>query len=509
MFFNKQIGIGATLAGFLLVCFGCSPAKPPAAKQPKKLAANQSAQPATPTKPSQKKIPTPSQTSKFTPPPPRDDKPAPPRPAGSLADLVQRGAAQENALPQFDDGKIAVAGIRKLAGQHLTLYTDVPETVEDLKTLPALFDAAVIEWGKYFEVDQAKLADWKMVGCIMQSKERFQGAGLYTNDLPDFPNGYQKGSQFWLFDQPSDYYRRHLLLHEGTHAFMNHHLGGAGPPWYSEGMAELLGTHLWDGRTLALGFNPPDKTQVPYWGRVKIVRDEFAENRGMTLPDIFRYDAQAHLKNEAYGWCWAAAAFLNAHPKTSAHFQQLRSKSSDRSVEFSKAFYKELQADWPEIAEDWQLYVIHLDYGYDIARAATVRKPAQTLTGPATVTVAADHLWQSTGIQLEAGKTYELTASGRFTLARDSKPWISEPNGITIEYHQRLPLGVLLAAVSDQKTSDTGISPLASPDVIGSAGKFTPKMSGTLYLCLNDSPAKLADNEGSATVVIKSFVSGQ
>ncbi len=500
----------AIIGCLLALASGCSPANQPVAKQPMKLAAAQapSATKKTPRKPPAQRSRESTPPRRFD-PPPSDDQPAKPRPAGSLADLVQKGEAQKNALPLFDDGKIAVAGIRKLNGKHLILYTDVPETVADVKNLPAVFDAAVLHWAKYFEIDAAKIADWKLVACVMQSKERFQGAGLYTNDLPDFPNGFQKGSQFWLYDQPSDYYRRHLLLHEGTHAFMSHWLGGAGPPWYSEGMAEMLGTHQWDGERLTLAYNPPDKTQVPFWGRVKIVRDEFAANRGMTLFDIFRYDAQAHLKNEAYGWCWAATSFLNSHPKTRELFQGLRNKSADRSIDFSKRFHEALKSDWPQIAEDWQLYVINLDYGYDVARAATIRKSAMPLKDSATVSVTADHYWQSTGVQLEAGRTYEITAAGRYSLAKEPQPWWCEPNGITIEYHQRLPLGILLAAVSDPQAGDVGITPLASPEAIGQAGKFTPKKTGTLYLCLNDSPAKLSDNEGSATVVIKSVAGGE
>ena len=505
-----------------LYCFcGCGQVAKPVARQPKQATAARK-QPAAKSSAKAQVAPKPAQPARsFTPPaakgpetPASDkpgtpgDKPAKPRPAGSLSDLVQRAEAQEFALPELDDGKIAVAGIRKLTGKHLVLYTDVPETIQDVQQLPAVFDAAVPQWAKYFEVDPAKLANWKLVGCVMVSKERFEGAGLYTRDLPDFPNGFQKGSQFWLYDQPSDYYRRHLLLHEGTHAFMSHWLGGAGPPWYSEGMAEMLGTHQWDGTRLVMGYNPPDKTQVPYWGRVKIVRDEFAANRGMTLFDIFRYDAQAHLKNEAYGWCWASTAFLNAHPETHALFQGLRSNTADRSIEFSRKFHEALKPVWPQIAEDWQLYVINLEYGYDVARAAVVRKTAQLLNGQATVQVAADRFWQSTGVQVEAGETYELTANGRYSLAKVPKPWWCEPNGITIEYHNRMPLGILLAAVSD--AGEAGITPLAtSVQVIGTAGKITPQKTGTLYLCLNDSPAKLADNEGSATVVIKSLVEGR
>lgn len=493
------------LAAILLTANGCGPNAKPVAKPPakQKLVAKQpnpGKQPA-----AQKPAPVkPQPANRFAPPRPKDDQPAPPRPAGSLSDLVQQGNAQEFALPQLEDGKIAVAGIRKLTGKHLILYTDVPATVEDVQKLPQVFDAAVPLWAKYFNVDPAKLADWKLVACLMESKPRFQGAGLYTPDLPEFPNGYQKGSQFWLFEQPSDYYRRHLLLHEGTHAFMNRWLGGAGPPWYMEGMAELLGTHQWDGERLTLGYNPPDKTEVPYWGRVKIVRDDFVANRGLTLLDVFRYDQQAHLKNEAYGWCWAATAFLNAHPQTREAFQKLRSNTQDRSIEFSKKFYETLKPVWPEIAEDWQLYVINLDYGFDIARAATLRVPATDLpAGGKSVNVVADRLWQSTGVRLEAGKTYDLTASGRYALAREPQPWWCEPGGITIEYHQGKPLGILLAAVHDPQASDSGLTPLASPEVIGLHGQITPRKSGTLYLCLNDSPAKLADNQGSATVQIR------
>ncbi|WP_254513593.1 hypothetical protein [Anatilimnocola floriformis] len=516
MDFGKHLFIGIVLSCGLALCTGCAPANQPVAKQSKKLVAKSTKQttqpkPVAPTKKA-------ALPPKVVPQQPTEEQPTnefaqrknalTPQelavPAPAVPEITDRGVPREYPLPQLDDGKIAAAGIRKLTGKHLILYTDVPEKVEDIKNLPTIFDAAVVEWGKYFSIDQAKLANWKMVGCVMVSKERFQGAGLYGSDVPDFPNGYQTGAQFWLFDQPSDYYRRHLLLHEGTHAFMSHHLGGAGPPWYSEGMAELLGTHLWDGQRLVLGYNPPDKTQVPYWGRVKIVRDEFAANRGMTLSGILTYDAQAHLKNEAYGWCWAATTFLNAHPQTTAPFQDLRKKTADSTYNFTRMFFKELHANWPQIVEDWQLYVINLEYGYDVARAATVRKPAQPLTEPTTVTVVADRAWQSTGILVEAGQTYELTATGRYTLAREPKPWVCEPNGITLEYHQHQPLGILLAAVSDPKHNDTMVTPLSQPDVIGSAGRIKPLKSGTLYLCLNDSPAKLADNEGSATVVVRS-----
>ena len=89
---------------------------------------------------------------------------------------------------------------------------------------------------------------WRMTGFLMKDKARFAERGLLPGDLPPFAHGYSRGRNLWLYEQPSDYYRRHLLLHEGTHGFMNTILGGCGPPWYMEGMAELLGTHRWRGR---------------------------------------------------------------------------------------------------------------------------------------------------------------------------------------------------------------------------------------------------------------------
>ena len=117
----------------------------------------------------------------------------------------------------------------------------------------AVFDAAVPLWCEYFGVEPAKVADWKIVGYVIQDKERFAGAGFIRRSLPDFPNGFSQGSQLWLYDQPSGYYRRHLLLHEGTHCFMYRWLGGTGPPWYMEGMAELLGHAPLGGRQADAG----------------------------------------------------------------------------------------------------------------------------------------------------------------------------------------------------------------------------------------------------------------
>ncbi len=88
-----------------------------------------------------------------------------------------------------------------------------------------------------------RAADWRIRGCLMREKRPFAACGLLPAGLPPFRHGFSRGRQLWLNEQPTAYYRRHLLLHEGTHAFMDAMFGGCGPPWYMEGMAELLATH--------------------------------------------------------------------------------------------------------------------------------------------------------------------------------------------------------------------------------------------------------------------------
>ena len=129
-----------------------------------------------------------------------------------------------------------------VAASGLMLYTDLPLS-EEVDRLPEVFDQAFPQWCDYFHVrpPPRRLAD---DGLPHQGQGPLRAAGPAAGrPAAPFGHGYPRNDGFWLYEQPSDYYRRHLLLHEGTHGFMNTLLGGCGPPWYMEGMAELLATH--------------------------------------------------------------------------------------------------------------------------------------------------------------------------------------------------------------------------------------------------------------------------
>ena len=111
------------------------------------------------------------------------------------------------------------------------------------------------------------LADWRMQGYLMRDRDPFRAVGMFPPEREGLVHGYSIDHEMWLTEQPTAYYRRHLLLHEGTHGFMNTLLGTCGPGWYMEGVAELLGTHRWDGKQLTLGVMPTSREDVPGLGR--------------------------------------------------------------------------------------------------------------------------------------------------------------------------------------------------------------------------------------------------
>jgi hypothetical protein len=405
--------------------------------------------------------------------------------------------------PTFEAGKIRAAGIRKIESKHLVLYTDLPPS-KAIDQLPMVFDLAVPQWCEYFEIDPAKAADWQLIGCLIQEKNRFAGAGLFPSDLPDFPHGYHRDWQSWVYKQPSEYYDRHLVLHEGTHAFMRSFLGGAGPPWFMEGMAEYLGTHRWDGEQLTLGYMPRDNDEVPYWGRVKIIQDDFAANRGQSLQNVLEFGPQAHRRTEAYAWSWAAVTLLAEHPLSKQAFREMFAHVKLPAQPFAERLKHKLGDTWPKLVEQWQLLVADMQYGYDVPRNAIRFAAGQPLPAAgAEVAVDATHGWQSSGYTLRAGSTYKITATGSYTLATDPKPWISEPGGVTIRYYDGRPLGMLLGASRPDLLPDGAITPLATPGAIGLEQEVTPNFDGVLYLSINEDPAQWADNSGSLTVRIE------
>lgn len=427
-----------------------------------------------------------------------------------VAGMQLSALADAPPLRPLDDARLKAAGIRKISSQHLDLYTNVPSDPE-IERLPAVFDQAVPQWAAYFGVDPARTEGWRARAFLIGDRAPFDALQLMPAGNDQFINGISSGGEFWLLEQPTPYYRRHLMLHEGTHAFMATLLGGCGPGWYMEGTAELLGTHrIDDAGKLTLNTMPRDRQEVPMLGRIKLIRDAVAEDHVLGLPAVMELDNRRQLGNEAYAWCWAAAKLLDSHPRYRERFRKLREHV--RAPKFNEIFREEFAADWSDLNAEWQAYVDMLDHGYDFERMAIEFQRGKPLVGiPRKVTIAADRGWQSSGVWLEAGKSYRIQARGRFEIAAETKdgkvtPWPCEPGGVTLEYYDGHPLGMLLGAIDargDESQPPPSHVGFAHPIAIGLGATLKPEASGTLYLRVNDSAGKLADNHGSLTVSIE------
>lgn len=335
------------------------------------------------------------------------------------------------ALPEVDDAKLVARGIRKLTGKHVVIYTDVPAQAA-IDELPHVFDAAVLQWAAYFEIAPEQTKRWQVSACLIREPDKFKNVGLLPADLPQFLHGYMRDGQCWLYDQPSEYYNRHLLLHEGTHAFMVAYLGAFGPPWYAEGMAELLSTHRWEEGKLSMNVVPRSREESLLWGRIKVIRDDWQQYKALSLSQVMSYPFDAYLKTEPYAWSWSAAAFFDHDPELRVPFRELRNVVEDTGPTFATRLWNKVKAP-RQVQEQWQWFLGNLDYGYDIEREKILRRDAQAL--PATggkVSILAERGWQSSGWQLEAGKTYEIEARGRFQIANQGKvmPFASHGHGL-------------------------------------------------------------------------------
>jgi hypothetical protein len=432
----------------------------------------------------------------FSPPGVAGDAAAPPRGGAS-------GQPPRYSPPprEINEALAASRGIRALRGKYITLYTDLPADPE-VECLPEVFDQAYPQWCEYFGIPQQLDPPWRIHAFVMGQRQAFRDTGLLPDDLPPFEHGYARGLELWMDDQPSAYYRRHLLLHEGTHAFMHSLLYRQHPPlWYNEGIAEWMATHRWEQGRLQLRYFPHSRDEVPYWGRIKLLRDAFRNDRAMHLQELLANGPRNDSRNELYAWSWAACAFLGGHPRYAQRFAQLHTLLDDPL--FNQAVFQRYDPDARQLYDEWQVFLAELEYGYDLGRMAVEFRPGVPLPSEgAEIVVAADRGWQSTGYRVEAGRMYELTASGRVRLRAEPQAWWSQADGVSIQYYQGFPLGMLLAAV---RPDDSGYnrSPFLNPAPLGSHVRDRAAGSGTLYLRINDAPDQLADNAGILMVRLR------
>jgi len=426
------------------------------------------------------------------------------------ADDADRAAARVAVSPL--EARARRAGLRVLEGRHIVLATDRPVRPGDgVEELPAVFDEAVAAWCRHYGVEPAATADWRCFGCLVVDGERFRAAGLVPDWLPPFKNGFCDRNRFWLFDQPNPAYRRHLLLHEGVHAFTFTLRGLATPAWYSEGIAEYLATHrLAADQASGLTFVPtpiPDRPEdVEQLGRIEKLRELRAAGQAPSLGQVLAVAPAEHGSIADYAASWAAVALLANHPTWKDGFTAL--ERGPLGPDFNERLAGLPGWDASRAGRDFDAFTAEVDYGWDFVRQAIDWADGEPLGGPRRFSAAADFGWQNAGVTLAAGRRYAFVARGRVGVgsvadgAGGELPLESEAEGITLEWYRGRPLGRLLIGQWQAAPAD-GCRPRFEILAEGSAGEFSAIAAGPFYLKLNAPPGRLAAHGGELTVTIE------
>jgi hypothetical protein len=397
------------------------------------------------------------------------------------------------------------AGLRVLESRRLALVTDrPPRTGDGVEELPDVFDQAFATWCKHYGIGEAATGEWRALGCLVVDRERFRAAGLLPHSIPQFPNGFCDRSRFWLMDQSNPAYRRHLLLHEGVHAFTLTLRNLTTPVWYTEGIAEYLATHRLE-RTADGGPRfvptpiPARPDDVEQLGRIEEIRGLRAAGEAPSLATVLGQATGEHAAIRDYAASWAAVAMLANHPRYAPAFAALERGALTTDFNARLAALPGWNAE--AAGRDFDAFTDGLDYGWDFPRMAIDWTSGPPLADPRQLTIAADRGWQNAGVSLKAGARYAIAAHGRVGLGSVTDeatglvtPLESEPEGISLEWYRGRPIGRLLVAQWGE--AKAGERPRFVVLAEGAAAEFTARFDGPAYLSVNDSPRGLADNTG-------------
>ncbi len=412
--------------------------------------------------------------------------------------------------PELDRAKLLAEGLRVVESKHLILVTDLP--ADAVKDFPLLADAlfATLEHRLGKLAPDAAGRTFQVTGFLMDAPERFDRAGLLPPEQYAIRHGRHLGYRFWMNNQTADYYRRHLMLHEFVHCFLMCEFGmqDIPPLWYTEGIAEYFATHQLKAEVAKSEFGvlPNSLKGFEGWLRITEIKRHFNLEPSETgeLAGILPLQTVLHPPNSTfvadsqYAHAWALVWLINHHPELKTAFAPVAATRTRR--QFDDALAKIPRTTWTQMDQIWPLYVD----GLEEADVNSVRFPllndaaqqgTKTPSLPLEFKLEADKQWVSTTLTLQKDREYTLTCSGRYVVEKTTRPWLSEPNGITIDYVRGRPLGEVIAViVSADGTESTRHIP------IGTARTLKSPIAGILWLQVNDHWAQREKNEGTVQV---------
>lgn len=395
----------------------------------------------------------------------------------------------------------SLAGIKSFSKGQWTILTDLPID-QEIESWPNILDQALATWCQKWSIDPAVAKSWPLTIHCMGDRKLFEQSGL-LDGVPSFEDGFQQADRVFLVEQPSNYYRRHLLLHEATHWIMYRAFGGGGAPWFMEGMAELEATHRLDKNILSLGIIPDRPESVPHWGRFKKLSDSVAANGVPKLKRIIYYGNERQDRMDRYCWSWAACVFLRNHPLYRPFLDQSSTPPLDYSLKLSEQFEKSLADRWEDVERDWKLFVDEFGFGYQptldlISLDGYIRKNNTSQASQVSMQLDTTKGWQLVDLPIKQGQGACITAEGIYAVqVRNQQAWDSTPEGLTYQYHRHIPMGKLIGGfLSLDNDQPLDVFP------VGKRHEFKAPSDGWLLLRINEPVGDRRDNSGLLTVQV-------
>jgi len=407
-------------------------------------------------------------------------------------------------IPLVSDAQDRVAlggGLKRFSKDQWTVITDLPID-QEIESWPVLLDQALMAWCQKWGVDVSIAKTWPLTIHCIGDRKVFEQSGLLEG-VPGFDDGFQQADRVFFFEQPSIYYRRHLLIHEATHWVMSHIFGGGGAPWFMEGMAEVEGTHRLDQGVLNLGIIPSDPQMVPHWGRFKRLSESIAAKGVPSMRRILGYTNDRQDRMDRYSWSWAACVFFRNHPLYATHLDTASKAPLDYSMKLSEKLLVDLKDRWDWVERDWKLFVDEFDFGYQPqANAIALEDWTKANVEPAASEIEMEldvaKGWQFAQIFLKAGHRVRIQVDGLYVVRTESQQvWESSPEGLTYQYFRHMPMGKTIGAF----VSTDALKPL---DVfgVGSQAEYEAPTDGWMLFRVNEPVGQRQDNSGKLNVRI-------
>jgi len=365
------------------------------------------------------------------------------------------------------------AAPRPIRSRHFSFLTDVSDRearliLDKLETMVGLLERyfgrrqrGVIEG--YIVHDLAAWPEGVLTEPLGIEKIKEPAGICFTTAL-----GPERRAVLYACDDPG------IIQHECTHGFCHLTFGGAGPLWLAEGLAEV--GRWWREKEKGVNVAPV------------ILAHLHAADRP-TLAAITAPNQPPSNDWRDYTWRYALCQMLLDNPNYADRFRALAVAlmEGQPGVSFESVYGPVSR----EVAFEFEQFLTHVGNGYRADLTAwpwkvKQRKLAPGGLGRAKVKGAAG--WQASGVEVEAGAVYVITAEGAWRMAADAEPTGPEGNAAG--------RGRLAGALYADFTLSTEIP-------LGSHSSWIAPADGLLMLRAADAWTELGDNDGTLSITIR------